>query len=311
MELQAAVEKELRALVASNMALEMSEAEAHEKFGNKLVVASLGAMVKDGEGENLRIRLQYDGSHGVPVNDNIRVRDRDQVPAAPDIKRVLRQVHVEGGVPVGVKLDVIGAHHLVPIAPCDWHLLGCIFINRTGTFGVASAAYWWGRLAGAVVRLLHHLSAHYHALYVLLVADDAIAISTDAHFRISLMYVFLLMDFLATPLTWSKDLGGTLLNFFFEEKKNSHTKFVTRTQRVGASQLRKSGRFHPTATKKCRSGCIGAGHIQEVARISKLLTTAAQEPIWLERSQVGRGQPSWPTQIGFAWGATAEFVTSG
>ena len=219
-ELQAAVEKELRASVASNMALEMSEAEARERFGNKLVVASLGAIVKDGEGENLRIRLLYDGSHGVPVNDNIRVRDRDQMPAAPDIKRVLRQVHAEGGVPVGVKLDIKGAHRLIPIAPCDWHLLGCrshegrsIFINRTGTFGVASAACWWGRLAGAVMRLLHYLCAHHHALYVLLVADDAIAISTDAHFRLSLMYVFLLMDVLAIPISWSKVSGGTLLNW--------------------------------------------------------------------------------------------------
>ena len=85
----------------------------------------------------------------MPVHENVRVRDRERTPSALDIKRVLRQIHREGGAPVGMREDVKGAHQLVPIAQCDWHLLGCrgrqgvsVFINRTGTFRIVSADYW-------------------------------------------------------------------------------------------------------------------------------------------------------------------------
>ena len=52
-----------------------------------------GALVKDGAGDDVKIRLLYDGTHGVQVNERIRVRDRDRMPSAPDLKRVLHEVH--------------------------------------------------------------------------------------------------------------------------------------------------------------------------------------------------------------------------
>ena len=159
------VERELRESVKLGFALEMTEVEARNKLGTGLVVASLGAQVKELQGDQVKLRLLFDGTHGVPVNERIRVCDRDRMPSAPDIKKVLRCVAQEKGVLVGIKLDVKNAHRLVPIAPCDWHLLCCrarkggpLFVNRSGTFGVASAAYWWGRLAAAVVRLIHYLA---------------------------------------------------------------------------------------------------------------------------------------------------------
>ena len=127
-------------------------------------MASLGAQVKEEQGDVVKLRLLFDGTHGVPVNERIRVRDRHRMPYAPDIKTVLRCVVPEDGVPEGIKLDVKNAHRLVPIAPCDWHLLCCRarkggpqFVNRSGTFGVASGN-WWGRLAAAVVRLIHYFA---------------------------------------------------------------------------------------------------------------------------------------------------------
>ena len=31
-----------------------------------------------------------------------------------------------------------------------------VFLNCVGTFGVTSAGYWWGRAAGAIIRLTHY-----------------------------------------------------------------------------------------------------------------------------------------------------------
>ena len=50
--------------------------------------------------------------------------------------------------------DVSEARRQVPIDPQDWHLLGCrveiggtVFVNTVGTFGIASASYYWSRVA--------------------------------------------------------------------------------------------------------------------------------------------------------------------
>ena len=61
--------------------------------------------------------------------------------------------------------DVSEPHYQIPINPRDWHLLGCqihpvslVFIGKVGTFGVASASYYWSRVASALGRLYQYLS---------------------------------------------------------------------------------------------------------------------------------------------------------
>ena len=51
----------------------------------------------------------------------------------------------------GMAVDVEGAHRTIAVRPLDWPLQACpvypdgqVFLNRRGTFGLASAAYWWG-----------------------------------------------------------------------------------------------------------------------------------------------------------------------
>ena len=36
---------------------------------------------------------------------------------------------------------------------------GDVFVNTVGTYGIASAAYWWGRLIAIVLRILHYAMA--------------------------------------------------------------------------------------------------------------------------------------------------------
>ena len=98
-ELDEAVEDQLEQSVTKGQAFRSTEEEASERYGSKLVVASLGPMVKGGAKDtgDLKIRLLFDGTHGVPVNKNIWVRHQDRAPAAPGLKRVLRQLASQAG----------------------------------------------------------------------------------------------------------------------------------------------------------------------------------------------------------------------
>ena len=58
----------------------------------------------------------------------------------------------------GLNADVAKTYRHVKVKEDDWGALACkpsasaeiIWLNKTGTFGVASAAYWWARLMGLV-----------------------------------------------------------------------------------------------------------------------------------------------------------------
>ena len=55
----------------------------------------------------------------------------------------------------GITVDAQEAHRVIRVHEDDWPLLACqvrntIYLNLVGTFGVASAGYWWDRLAAAI-----------------------------------------------------------------------------------------------------------------------------------------------------------------
>ena len=75
--------------------------------------------------------------------------------------------------------DVAEAHRQVPIDPRDWHMLGCqvepggaVYVHTVGTFGVASASYYWSRVAGAIGRVTQYCSGSKADTWHVLVADD-------------------------------------------------------------------------------------------------------------------------------------------
>ena len=62
-----------------------------------------------------------------------------------------------------------------PLAKSDFtekELAEKVFLNCVGTFGVASAGYWWGRAGACIMRLAHCLMDHKHAIRSLLYSDD-------------------------------------------------------------------------------------------------------------------------------------------
>ena len=111
------------------------------------------------------MRVVHDGScsylEEFPLNRKIKVRDQVGAAGARDLKRTLRAQAESKKAVFGIKVDVADAHRVIRVHEDDWPLLACqvrnrVYLNLVGAFGVASAGYWWDRLAAALGRLSHH-----------------------------------------------------------------------------------------------------------------------------------------------------------
>ena len=83
-----------------------------------------------------------------------------------------------------------------------------------GTFGVASAAYWWACVAGGLVRLIHYVVGRRAHLWALLMADDldlefANAPNLRYTFAMAFYVVFLLAAVLDLPLSCRRRRAGS------------------------------------------------------------------------------------------------------
>ncbi len=214
-----AILQQLEEAVDRGLALRLSVEEAAFHFPN-LTVNSLAGIAKvSEEGEVSSVRLVLDGTHGVVVNRAIRQRDQDRCPVAADVRRVQREQALSRPA-LGLALDVREAHRLPRVHPSDWEHQGCrsslspdLFIFTVGCFGVSSAAYWWSRLGGALVRAVHLLAQPEDELWLLLLADDLKTESTSRVPAVSIIFVVLVMSVLGVPLAWHKAQGGQIVNW--------------------------------------------------------------------------------------------------
>ena len=200
----------------------MSDEAARAQFGDRLAVAAVGTVHKGWDDLGAEdFRLIHDATHGVHVNHKIKVRDVDEAPSAKDLKRLQaaksrrkRGVH-------GLAADAKHAHKLVLIRPQDWGLQACrasdtdpLFINSRGTYGLSSAAYWWGRMGACLVRIAHYVvgtSADPGSpgdLWLTRFADDFDVEAEGDNFPIVIFMVLLAWTVLGVPLAWSKCRGG-------------------------------------------------------------------------------------------------------
>ena len=219
------IERQVLQEVENGTIVRMMEHTAKEKFKGRLAVAALGAVPK--ELGTKRVRLIHDGTYSVDVNRRIRVRDRMRFPLIDDAAAVLRQVEEEttggqGGIRFSVLYDIARAHKLIPVAEEDWGLQafrlpgdksGDVFVHTRGTFGIASAAYWFGRAMGVVVRCAHRLLGRVHGLLHLIYADDGWLAAVGRDFWRRILMWFLVFELLEVLVTWSKVRGGTEVNW--------------------------------------------------------------------------------------------------
>ena len=219
------IERQVLQEVEKGTIIRMMEHEAKRRFKGRLAVAALGAVPK--ELGTTRVRLIHDGTYSVDVNRRIRVRDRMRFPLIDDAAAILRQVEEEvssggEGIRFSVLYDIARAHKLVPVAEEDWGLQafrlpgdksGDIFVHTRGTFGVASAAYWFGRVIAVAVRCTHRLLGRDHGLLHLIYADDGWLAAVGKDFWRRIVMWFFAFELLEIPVTWSKVRGGTEVNW--------------------------------------------------------------------------------------------------
>ena len=117
-----------------------------------------------------------------------------------------------------LKGDVSKAHRRVAVAESDWGMQACslrpgkVWLNKVGTFGVASAAYWWSRMSSATARLtLYVLGREY--VWQLLYADDFTWAVQGPQWQWNLLLSILLLELMGTPFAWHKFGGGFALEW--------------------------------------------------------------------------------------------------
>ena len=149
------------------------------------------------------------------MNRRTRIRDQERAPVAADLKRVMREKARLGEKIFALTADVAEAHRQIPIHPRDWHLQGCqvevggdVYINKVGTFGVASASYYWSRAASALGRLTQYITGRTANTWHQLVADDFHLEASGPEYRAALISFFVLCATAGVPLSWEKTAGG-------------------------------------------------------------------------------------------------------
>ena len=229
-ESSADIARQVKEEVARGSIVSMSLKEAEETFKGRLAIAALGAVPKE-QGSSV-VRIVHGGSYSVDVNHRIKVRDRMRFPTIDDAAGVLLhledQVQESGGLArFSMLYDVARAHKLLPVKRRDWgfqafRLPGSeedaedgdrVFLHTRGTFGIASAAYWWQRLAACLVRLCHRLAGRALGILHLLFADDGWMVATGSYFWRKCLFWLFVLDLVEVPLSWKKVRGGTCVQW--------------------------------------------------------------------------------------------------
>ena len=183
---------------------------------DKIRVASMGAIEKpDGS-----VRPIHDGTHGVLVNNGIRLLNHVSVPGPAEMAFAVRQAGAQRETPLAVAADVSAAHRLVRIRACDHGLLACrsdndsptIWVNLVGTFGISSASFWWARLFGIVGRTVARCLLQ-HQFYQFAYVDDLHCDFYGRRKYLNFLIWLLLHEMIGTPFAYHKFRGGTVVAF--------------------------------------------------------------------------------------------------
>ena len=136
-----------------------------------LAVAALGALRKPND--VVTARALVDRTPGISVNRRTRIWDQERAPTAADLKRS-REAPGQR-----TCLSTANVSEQIPVPSNDatgiwWGAKSNLelFVNKVGTFGVASASYSWSRVASALGALRNILARDTAHTWHMLVADD-------------------------------------------------------------------------------------------------------------------------------------------
>ena len=112
------------------------------------------------------------------------------------------------------------AHRRVKVHPKDWGAMACkissasqtVWLNKTGTFGVASAAFWWSRLMGLFGRLAWGVMLD-DWFFALVFVDDIHMAAGGSNRWLTLWRVIAMMEMIGVPFSYHKFRGGFQLDY--------------------------------------------------------------------------------------------------
>ena len=198
---------------AEGMMEVISLEDAKDRFGSNLAVAALAVLVDEISGKK---RVIHDGSNKVRVNHRIKSLDKIRMPGPKEKFLILKQLQDNHSVALAILGDVSKAHRRFKHCSEEHGFMACrvkpddnfIFINKVGTFGISSAAYWWGRIFGAVGRSIHFLLGPLWITEILAFADDVEVLGIGVNGREAAVTAYLLFAALGVPFKWAKLRGG-------------------------------------------------------------------------------------------------------
>ena len=166
----------------------------------------VGAMA--GTQEPDKVRTIFDASI-IGVNDNIRA-NTDKKTTAPTLYDLLTaRLHLTQGPLTLFKSDASKAHRRIKVQKKDWKYMMVtikhkFWVNMLGTYGVASAQLYWGRLAARLTRLSYHLTPD--LLWLLFFVDDFIALLGQNAAEVTSEIPMLFFTLLGCPIKWHKNV---------------------------------------------------------------------------------------------------------
>ena len=114
-----------------------------------------------------------------------------------------------------ISADIAQAHRRVRVRKSDWPKLGCrasssaraIWLNKVGTFGISSAAYWWARLFVLVGRWVLRLMLTSFNLQMVYV-DHLHLLTAGAQKFLNLWVILVAYEVIGTPFAYHKFKGS-------------------------------------------------------------------------------------------------------
>ena len=153
-----------------------------------------------------KLRTIHDGTVN-HVNPWIK-RNQHQRTTAPTLADLMLTLCLTDGRPRRlIKLDASKAHRRIKILPKDWRYMTAktsrgVWVNKVGTYGVASAQFHWGRLAALLLRLVYYTFPQ--VFWAFVYVDDFAAVVPEEQAEITMFALLPFLRALGLPISWKK-----------------------------------------------------------------------------------------------------------
>ena len=167
----------------------------------QIAIGKLNLVTAPGRAPRLVVDSSVSGvtANTVIPNRMCLPRISDVISAAPDIP--------SSEACIQLTLDVAKAHRRIKIHPDDggllcFHFQQRLFRSVTLNFGARASGYYWGRVAGMLMRTLHRIMHVRHSLFIYV--DDLLAILDAKSSPVYASMIVVMCMCLGVPLSWKK-----------------------------------------------------------------------------------------------------------